>query len=117
MPEIEEKANKTKALQVISKDYIQPENIRLIGRRIHVSATWLMSRFGLDPAAFANVLDEIGMEGMLIILEGKDWIDDQAFIHIYQSDALCHKFDEASIVTTLNLLGHYDFNPQPLVEA
>jgi hypothetical protein len=103
MPEPDKKANKTKALQGISKDYIQPENLRLIGGRIHVTAKWLSARFNITYALLTHIIEQ----HLSQYIDNDHWIDDALFIEICNSPILSNTFGEAERGTVLQLLGHY----------
>ncbi|WP_287601247.1 hypothetical protein [Thiothrix sp.] len=124
MPENGSKTNRIKPDRAINQDYCAPENIRNFFGKIFVTEAWLAARFQIPAALLSSVIDQNESDWALSQAlchthraYGNRWIGDQAFIDIYQHKDTDRYFDEAARGAVLQLLGHYRFSPQSLVEA
>ena len=105
MPQVAEKPNKN-----AQSGDIKPDNIRIINRRVQVTARWLMSRFKIPAQQFFAALAEIEQESNIVAFrDGQHtWVCKDLFydlsIHPLTKDFINESVQQA----VLQLLGAFE---------
>ena len=106
MPQLAEKPNK-----IADKRDIKPDNIRLISRRLQVTARWLAARFQIPFQSLISALDDIRCESDLAADhddQGNIWIDSAIFYDLSIHPMLLDHIDETAQQVVLQLLGAFE---------
>lgn len=106
MPQIDEKPNK-----IADKRDIKPDNIRLINRRLQVTARWLAARFQIPFCHLISALDDVQDDSDLAADhddQGNIWIDSAIFYDLSIHPLLMDCISEAAQQATLQLLGMFE---------